>query len=429
MARSTGYALLAAVAALVALVSIAIVVGVGGGTTPHVAPVGRSSAATGPGMWVGTWETAAAGGEPGTAAKGYAGTSIRNVVHGSIGGTAARVRLSNTFGTEPLVISHATVALAASDGSPVAKSDSMRALTFAGGDEVVIPAGGSAVSDAAQLVVPDSADLLVSTYSPKASGPVTYHPDAREISYTAQGEHTAQTSGAAFVGQSPHWRYVTAVDVFTTRADGAVVVLGDSITDGVTSTIGANRRWPDDLAMRMLSSGLSMGVLNAGISGNRILLDEATGFDPGGLNRLDRDVLSAAGARTLVVELGIDDILRAPRQVEPAFVIDGLRAIVHRAHAQGLRVVGATLAPVQGHPGYSAAVEAVRRKINQKIRTGVIFDEVVDFDQVLRDPKRPTRLLPAYDSGDHLNPNDAGYRAMADAVPLGILKTTAETDA
>jgi lysophospholipase L1-like esterase len=222
---------------------------------------------------------------------------------------------------------------------------------------------------------------------------------------------------------------VTAVDVFTTRTAGAVVVLGDSITDGATSTVGANRNWPDDLAMRMLDSGLRMGVLNAGISGNRILLDEATGFDPGALNRLSRDALDATGARTLVVQLGIDDILRAPRQTEPAFVIDGLRVIAHRAHQSGLRVVGATLPPVKGHAGYSAAVEAVRQKINQKIRAGVIFDDVVDFDKVLRDPHHPARLLPAYDSGDHLNPNDAGYQAMADAVPLGLVKAYADPGA
>lgn len=426
MARSTGYALLAALAALVALVSIAILVVVGrGDTSARVTPAGQSSPS---GAWVGTWETAAVGGEPGTA-KGYPGTSIRNVVHASVGGTAARVRLANTFGTRPLVISHATVAVAASAGSPVAKADSMRALTFAGGAEAVIPAGGSVVSDAAQLAVPDSADLLVTTYSPTASGPVTYHRDARQISYTARGEHTAQTSGAAFVGQNLYWRYVTGVDVFTRRADGAVVVLGDSITNGVASTVGANRRWTDDLAMRMLNSGLRMGVLNAGLSGNRILLDESNGFDPGGLNRLSRDALGATGARTLVVQLGINDILRAPRQTEPAFVIDGLRAIVHHAHAQGLRVVGATLAPVQGHAGYSAAVEAVRQKINQKIRSGVIFDDVVDFDKVLRDPRRPARLLGRYDSGDHLNPNNAGYQAMADAVQLGTLKSDGKANA
>ncbi|MDX6345732.1 MAG: hypothetical protein QOF84_522 [Streptomyces sp.] len=431
MARSTGYALLAALAALVAVVSTAIGIGVGRGnvTTRVEAPVGRASASAAPaaaGTWVGTWATAPAGGEPGTA-NGYAGMSIRNVVHSSVGGTSTRVTLSNAFGTRPLVITQTTIAVAAAGGSPAAMPETMRALTFGGSDSVTIPVGGSAVSDSAQLAVPGATDLLVTTYSPTPSGPVTYHPHAREISYVASGEHTAQTTGTSFTGQSPYWRYVTAVDVFTTRSAGAVVVLGDSITDGITSSVGANRRWPDRLAARLLTSGdrtLQMGVLNEGISGNRVLRDGGKQFNVSALNRLDRDVLARTGAKVLVVELGINDIMRTPRQSDPDAVVAGLRLIVRRAHEHGMRVVGGTLMPMGGHFGYSAATESVREQVNAQIRSGGVYDAVIDFDKALRDPYAPTRLLPAYDSGDHLHPSDAGFQAMADAVRLGILKTS-----
>jgi lysophospholipase L1-like esterase len=433
MARSTGYALLAALAALVAVVSAAIGFGVGRGnpTTRVEAPVGRTSASAAPagaGTWVGTWATAPAGGEPGTA-NGYAGMSIRNVVHSSVGGTSTRVTLSNAFGTQPLVITHTTIAVAAAGGGPAAMPGTMRALTFGGSGMVTIPAGGSAVSDSAQLAVPGATDLLVTTYSPTMSGPVTYHPQAREISYVASGEHTAQMIGTSFTGQSPYWRYVTAVDVFTTQAAGAVVTFGDSITDGATSTVGANHRWPDQLAARLTASvggKMRMGVLNEGISGNRVLRDGATDgsalTNPSALNRLDRDVLARTGVKTVIVELGINDILRSDGRIDPDAITNGLRLIVSRAHEHGLRVVGGTLMPMQGHPRYSDRAEYVRQQVNAEIRAGEVYDGVIDFDRALRDPAHQLRLLPAYDSGDHLHPSDAGYLAMADAFALSVLK-------
>ncbi|MFE2429666.1 SGNH/GDSL hydrolase family protein [Streptomyces sp. NPDC059373] len=429
MARSTGYALLAALAALVAVVSAVIGIGAGRGNvaTRVEAPVGRASASAVPaaaGTWVGTWATAPVGGEPGTA-NGYAGMSIRNVVHSSVGGTSTRVTLSNAFGTRPLAITHTTIAVAAAGDSPAAVPGTMRALTFGGSGAVTIPVGGSAVSDSAQLAVPGAADLLVTTYSPTPSGPVTYHPQAREISYTASGEHTTQTTGTSFTGQSPYWRYVTAVDVFTARSAGAVVVLGDSITDGVTSTVGANHRWPDQLAARMTASvgnTMRMGVLNEGISGNRVLRDGSALTNPSALNRLDRDVLARAGARTVVVELGINDILHSGGRIDPDAITNGLRLIVSRAHEHGLRVVGGTLMPMQGNPRFSERAESVRQQVNAQIRAGEVYDGVIDFDRALRDPAHQMQLLPAYDSGDHLHPSDAGYLAMADAFALGVLK-------
>jgi lysophospholipase L1-like esterase len=429
MTRRTGYALLAAFVALMTAVSAAIYVGVGQTTSPRTRgagtpPLSRSTAApAAAGTWTGTWATSPVSGEPDTS-HGYPGMTIRNVVHTTVGGSSARVHLSNLYGTEPLLVTRATVAVAAGDGGADAAAGTLRTLTFGGRRSVTIPAGGSVVSDPAPLDVPALSDLLVSTYSPTASGPVTYHPYAREISFVARGEHTAAADATAFTGRSPFWRYVTGVDVWTSKSTGAVVALGDSITDGSTSTVGANHRWPDYLAVRL---GGRTGVLNEGISGNRVLLDGGPGAaNPSALSRLERDVLSRADARTVVVMLGINDILRSPAQTDPTAITDGLRDIVRRAHARGLRVIGGTLLPFEGHHGYNARTEAVRQGVNAVIRHGGVYDAVVDFDKALRDPYRPTRMRPDYDSGDHLHPGDAGYRAMAYAVDLRVLRERAK---
>lgn len=435
MTRRTGCALLTILTAALAAVAAVLYGGVGstGGSPstvavePH-APLPRPSAApASAGAWIGTWATSPVCGEPG-APDGYPGLTIRNVVHTSVGGSAARVRLSNLYGTKPLTVTRATVALAAPGGGAGAAPGSVQPLTFHARRSVTVPVGGSVVSDPARLRVPALSDLLISTYSPFPAGPVTIHPQARQISYTAVGEHTATADGAVFAGQSPYWRYVTGVDVWTPRAAGAVVTLGDSITDGRSSTIGADHRWPDFLATRLNASDehrqgvLPMSVLNEGIGGNRVLLDGGPrGTNRAALTRLDRDVLGQAGVRTVVVLLGINDIIKSPRQTDPDAITDGLRAIVHRAHARGLRVVGGTLLPFEGHSGHNPRTEAVRQAVNRTIRHGGVFDDVVDFDKALRDPYRPTRLLPRYDSGDHLHPSDAGYRAMAYAVNLRTL--------
>ncbi|MDX3238534.1 SGNH/GDSL hydrolase family protein [Streptomyces sp. ME03-5709C] len=433
MARSPGCALLAGLVALVAIVSAVLFVsdGPGDGSGRTVGPrpaagfgVPNQAAPAASGAWVGTWSASPAGGEP-QAPYGYAGWSIRNVVHTSVGGGSVRIHLSNLFGRAPLVVGRATIAVAAAPGSPSAAAGTMRSLTFGGRTTVRIPAGGAVVSDAVRLGVPQAADLLVTTYTPHASGPVTYHPRARQTSFMAFGERAARSDGAAYTTRTPYWRYVTGVDVFTRQAAGSVVLLGDSITDGVTSTPGANRRWPDLLAARLRGSGdrgLRMGVLNQGISGNRVLRDGAGGGNPSGLGRLERDALSQTGVRALIVELGINDVLRPPQRTGAAAIVSGLREIVARAHERGLRVLGATLTPCGGHPGFNARTEAVRQQVNAVIRAGAVFDEVIDFDRALRDPNRPAALQPAYDSGDHLHPSDAGYLRMAETVRLSLLK-------
>ncbi|MER6557734.1 SGNH/GDSL hydrolase family protein [Streptomyces sp. NPDC001027] len=444
-AKHHGYALLAAIVALVVGVSAAIYVsaasgdGAGSGRrsagdTVAAGPGPGNAAPVSTGVWVGAWSAAPAGGEPGTGTDGMAGRTVRNVVHTGVGGTSARITLSNLYGDGPLTVTHATLAVAAADDSAAADPATLRRLTFGGSASVVVPAGGQAVSDAVAVVVPHDADILVSTYTPTSAGPVTHHPRARQTSYAADGESTEDVTGASFTATSVYWRYLTALDVLSNEADGTLVAFGDSITDGVTSTAGENRRWPDVLAGRLrtaLVAGRSgsgsgvgdtprYGVVNAGISGNRVLVDDPL-RGASGLHRFDRDVLDRPNVKAVVIDLGINDILRDRDPDGPQAIVAGLRTLVDRAHARGVRVVGATLTPFRGHRGYSDARERVRQQVNASIRAGGLFDEVVDFDKALRDPYDPRSLRSEYDSGDHLHPSDHGYRAMARAVDLGDL--------
>ncbi|MEU0333120.1 SGNH/GDSL hydrolase family protein [Streptomyces sp. NPDC006193] len=435
MTKRHGYAVLSALAALVVALSAGIYVTVAagdpapGGTfadnRPHRGPADPASTRT----WVGAWATAPVGGEPGTEAAGLAGRSVRNVVHTSAGGTGARITLSNLYGRTPLTITHATLALAAGDGTAAADAGTMRRLTFGGSAGVVVPAGGQTVSDAVRLAVPRDSDVLVTTYSPTPSGPVTYHRHARQVSYLATGDRTEDATGIPYTGRTPFWRYVTALDVLSDEAEGTVVVFGDSITDGITSTPGANHRWPDLLAGR-LRGALVRGqrlprysVVNEGISGNQVLADGPgrPAANQSGLGRFRRDALSRPNVKVVVVDLGVNDILRGRRPAADR-IVAGLRTLVREAHARGLKVVGATLMPFEGHRGCTPAREAVRQQVNARIRAGGVYDAVVDFDRALRDPYAPRRLRPAYDSGDHLHPSDLGFARMAEVFDLRTLK-------
>ncbi|WP_199441968.1 SGNH/GDSL hydrolase family protein [Umezawaea beigongshangensis] len=374
--------------------------------------------------WVGTWGAAAAGPVPGTE-NGYPDRSIRNVVHSSVGGTSARVRLSNVFGTGPLLVGRASIAVAAGSGTADAVPGTVRELTFGGRASVTIPAGAEVQSDAAALAVPADADLLVTTYTPTPSGPVTFHPAASQTSfYATGGDHAMDTAGTAYDQRTSVWHYVTEVAVRGSRATGTVVTLGDSITDGVGSTAGTNQRWPDLLADRMkrAPNRLRHGVVNAGISANRLLLGGPGYAGRNALARLDDDVLTATGVRTVVVLEGINDIQQDPHQTDPEQIVAAYRQIVARAHAQGVRVLGGTITPFKGWRVYDETLEATRLAVNEAIRTGGVFDGVVDFDAAIRDPRDPLVMRAEYDSGDHLHPGDAGFRAMADAVDLALLR-------
>ncbi|MFD5635049.1 SGNH/GDSL hydrolase family protein [Streptomyces sp. NPDC127077] len=435
MTKRHGYALLAAILSLVVVLSAAIYIGVGAddGTDARAAVAGghtsHDAAPASTGTWVGAWSASPAGAEPGTESYGLAGSSVRNVVHTAAGGTSARITLSNLYGQRPLVVTHATIAVAATANSAAATVDTMRRLTFGGATSVDIPAGRQVTSDAVRVRVPHDVDVLVTTYSPTPSGPVTYHPHAQQISYVADGDRTEDASAASYTEQSPYWRYLTALDVLSDDATGTVVVLGDSLTDGITSTVGANSRWTDVLSERLRAAAGSgdtprYSVVNQGISGNQVL---AAGLgrpadNPSGLSRFGRDVLDRTNVRAVVIDLGVNDILRNPNQVDPTTVTDGLRTLVRQAHARGLRVVGATLMPFEGHRGYTDAREAVRQAVNAEIRAGKVYDAVVDFDAALRDPYDPRRLRTDYDSGDHLHPSDEGFRRMAEVFDLKELK-------
>ncbi|MEU4653804.1 SGNH/GDSL hydrolase family protein [Streptomyces sp. NPDC023723] len=429
------HALLAAVIAAIVALSVAIYVGVAAddgtrGRTAraagHAPPGAAAPASTG--RWVGAWSASPSGAEPGTRARGLAGRSVRNVVHAGIGGTSARVTLSNLYGTTPLTVSHASLALADGTGTAAAAPGTMRRLTFGGATRVVVPAGRQVLSDPVRLTVPHSADVLVSTYSPTPSGPVTYHSQARQTSYLATGDRTEDSTGGGYT-PTPYWRYLSALDLLSNEAEGTVVALGDSITDGATSTADANRRWTDVLAARLRTAAEEgrdvprYSVVNQGISGNRVLTGGVGDppDNPSALDRFDRDVLGRTGVRAVVIDLGVNDILRFPALADPDAILDGLRALVQRAHARGLKVIGATLMPFGGHRGYSDAREAVRQEINAAIRGGTVFDAVADFDKALRDPYDPRRLRSDYDCGDHLHPSDKGYARMAGAVDLDDL--------
>jgi lysophospholipase L1-like esterase len=306
--------------------------------------------------------------------------------------------------------------------SPNAAPGSLRVATFAGRRSVTIPVGQDMVSDPVDLPIPADANLLVSVHTPADSGPATYHRSAFQANFLArQGDRTADEPGTAYTVTLGNWYYVTGVDVLDAPAAGSVVAFGDSLTDGTGSTSSANRRWPDLLAARLrtLPAHLRLGVLNAGISGNRLLLEAGGG--PSALARLDADALSRAGVRTMIVLEGINDIKGTPEQRDPLAIEDAYRRIVARAHARGIRVVGATITPYGGYGAYTESREAVRLTVNAFIRNGALFDAVVDFDAVVRDPADPHRIRPAYDPGDHLHFNDTGMRALADGIDLGTL--------
>ncbi|GAA3737727.1 SGNH/GDSL hydrolase family protein [Streptomyces tremellae] len=455
MTNQRGLALFGALIALVGLVCAGIFVGLGpgrglarqvsagltgqDGPGPAVSADGRNSGAGGTGTgrlphqaapaasggWVGTWAAGAAGAEPG-APRGLPGTSIRNVVHTSIGGSAARITLSNLYGTTPLLVAHASVAVA-ENGGPSAVPGTMRRLVFgtARSAQVTIPAGRQAVSDPVALAVPADADLLLTLYTPAAGGPTTYHSHAQQTSYLARGDRTEETSGAAYAVPTPYWRYVTSVDVENRQASGTVVAFGDSITDGIGSLVGANHRWPNFLADRVRDSSYGRyGVVDEGIGGNQVLRDASVLRNGrSGVVRFAGDALGRPGVRAVFVDLGVNDILHG-HELSGAPIVAGLRDLTRQAHAHGVRVVGSTLTPFGAHVGYNATKERVRDEVNAAIRGGGVFDAVVDFDRVVRDPYAPDRLLPAYDSGDGLHPSDAGYQAMASAVDLRTLLGT-----
>ncbi|MEU8877358.1 SGNH/GDSL hydrolase family protein [Streptomyces javensis] len=372
---------------------------------PAMPPAPRSS--------VVTWASSAY--PAGTAAQDL---TYRFVVHTSVGGRDLRIRLSNAYGDQPVTFGHAYAGVRDSGAAVVPGSNGR--LTFRGASSVTVPAGGVVYSDPLPGRVQPQSDLAISLYVRSAGPLATGHKGARATQYVAPaGDHAAEEGAAAYSQAITSWYYLDAAVVRPTRGTGAVVAFGDSITDGSASTQDTNRRWPDFLARRLLADPRSRlkGVANEGISGNRVLAD---GSAESALKRLDRDVLSQAGVRTTILLEGINDIKATPGPTADD-LIAGYRQIIARSHARGTCVVGATVMPYEGWREYEAVDEAVRQQVNAFIRTSGEFDAVVDFDKAVRDPAAPTRMLPAYDGGDHLHPNDTGMRVMSDAIPLRAL--------
>lgn len=362
-----------------------------------------------------TWGASAERMDDAVAGRGY-----RLVVHTSTAGSDLRIRLSNAFGNRPVTFD-SVYAGRRQEGARLVPGSNHR-LTFGGARSVTVPAGAAALSDPLPGRLPAATDLAVSIHSPDAAGPATGHWLALQTSYTSEGDHTAEEGADHWTQTTGSWFYLDAVSVRPPAGTRAVVALGDSITDGWQSTTGLDRRWPDYLARRLRSSGSHLkGVANEGISGNQVLAD---GGGQSALKRLQRDVLSQPGVRTVFLFEGVNDI-KAHTQVTAQDLIAGYREMVQRVHAAGKCVVAATVAPYKGWPEWDPAGEKVRREVNRFIRGSGEFDAVTDFDHVLRNPYDPERIRPALDGGDHLHPNDQGMRALADAVDLRSLDCTA----
>jgi lysophospholipase L1-like esterase len=391
---------------------------------------GLAAAKGGDQTWVATWGASPVAPLPAnTTNPGFTDQTVRMVVHTSVGGSELRVRFSNAFGAESLAIGAAHVALRSKDASFTAGSD--RPLTFNGSGSVTIPPGALAVSDAVKLDVPALSDVAVSLYLPGPTGQATWHAGAFSTNYISRSGDFTGAADFPVDHTVASWFYLTDVEVKASKDTFALVTLGDSITDGTRSTPDTNHRWPNFLAERLAQHHIKLSVVDEGIAGNRVLHDLV---GPNALARFDRDVLAQPGVGFVTVLLGINDIGdisrlpavaqagRAPQPVSADEIIAGHLQMITRAHQQGLKILGCTLTPFEGAAYFSPEGETKREAVNKFIRTGGAYDGVIDFDAVVRDPGHASRFLPAYDSGDHLHPNDAGYKAMADAIDLSLFK-------
>ncbi|MGW4115216.1 GDSL-type esterase/lipase family protein [Actinosynnema sp. NPDC004786] len=390
------------------------------------------------GRWVHTWvsapQRAAPDDLPPAPFTGPGGVlvdaTLRQTARVSIGGDRLRLRFSNAFGGAVLPITAVSVALPAGGRAGVGAvvPGSSRPVTFRGRRGVVVPVGAQVVSDPLDFAVGPEANLTVTVHlaDGQASDLVTSHPGSRTTSYLAAGDHV-EADDLPGASTTDHWYFLSGIEVWSQRPAAAVVTLGDSLTDGRGSTTNGNDRWPDRLSARLRSDPATtdVAVLNQGTGGNRVLSD---GIGQAALARLDRDVLAQTGVAWLVVFEGINDLCTAEAtpEAQEQLVEDLCAAyeqIVVRAHAHGIKVYGATLAPLGGNEAYDdpdGLRDASRRAVNEWIRGGGAFDAVLDFDAAVRDPEEPRRLLAAYDEGDHLHLGPAGYQALADAVPLGL---------
>jgi lysophospholipase L1-like esterase len=394
--------------------------------------------------WVATWSTAVVArpqvAPPTPAPNSPAATqpppvisinnqTVRQFVHTSIGGGRVRIVLTNTFGTAPIQIGAVHLALRDKDSKIAASSG--KAMTFSGRPTVTIPAGASMISDPVSEAVPALGDLAIDIYLPSdavpAASPLTAHGAAFTTNYLSTPGNFAGAAEIPVSQTTLSWFLLARVEVTAPEEVGAIVTYGDSITDGTRSTPDTNGRWPDQLARRLLQKpgNAKLAVVNAAIAGNRLLSEGAQTAGINALARMDRDVLAEAGVTHVIVMEGINDIGGARQNPTPgaADIIAAQEQLIARAHAKGLKIFGATLTPFDGAAYFTPEGEAKRQAVNTWIRTSKAYDGVIDFDAVVRDPANPSKILPAYDSSDHLHPNDAGYLAMGNSIDLGLFAT------
>jgi lysophospholipase L1-like esterase len=397
-----------------------------------VCALGSSSGQDRTDHWVTSWATAqqlaptqgpGRGRDDATVPRTLKNQTIRMIARTSIGGRRLRVQLSNALDKPPLVVGAAHVALRQKESAIVAASD--RRLTFGGRPSFVVPPGSMVVSDPVDLVVPSLSELAVSVYLPNDTGPPTAHSLGLHTAYIADGDATGseKPNGAA---TTTAYLWLSSVDVLAPASAAAIVAFGDSITDGYATSVDKDRAWPFLLSARFAANGSTAmrGVLNLGISGNRVLRH---GVGLSALARFDRDVLGRAGVTWMILFEGINDItfpaipgMSSAEAVRADDLIWGYRQIVDRAHMHGIKVAGATIMPVEGVVTYTDAGEAIRQTVNQWIRTGGAFDAVIDFDALVRDAGNPKRLRADFDPGDHVHPNDNGNEAMAAAIDMSM---------
>jgi lysophospholipase L1-like esterase len=352
--------------------------------------------------------------------------TIRMVVHTSIAGSGARITLSNRFSDSPLTV--ASVDVAEQDTGGAAVPGTSRTVTFDQADSVTIPAGEQLVSDVIPIEVQAEESLLVSLYLPTSTGTSTWHSDAFDTTYIASGNHTDDESAMGFATTTTSWYYLAGLDVMSRTARGTVVAFGDSITDGYASSLGTYHRWPDHLARRLDAEPgpQRLSVVDAGIGGNRVLTDVPNPWQGvSALKRFRHDALGQPGVTDVILLEGINDIgnnagpNNGPLTAQD--LINGYLSLINEAHVAGVNIIGATLLPDKGNGYYTSAGEFIRQDVNHWIRTSGAFDGVIDFDRAMRSPYDAAALWPAYDSGDHIHPNDAGMEAMANAIDLTLL--------
>lgn len=396
------------------LTSLLVIVGLCGAQQKAVASAGH---------WVGTWACGPQLTEPANLPpRPLATNTLRQFVHVTIGGQHLQVRFSNAYGTNPVTMDSVHVALSAaarSRGSGTINTATDKALTFHGAPSVTIPPGEAVLSDPFDYDLPPLTNLAVTIcFGAIASNTITGHPGSRTTSFIQSG-NVITAASLPVATTTAHWYLLTGIDVLAGNSSRALVILGDSITDGRGSDTDGNDRWPDDLARRLNTNAptATVAVLNQGIGGNAVL---AGGLGPTALARFDRDVTSQSGARWLIVFEGVNDIGGNSSQTVATNLIAAFGQFIARAHAHNMLAYGATITPFGGHSYYTAAHETARQTVNQWIRTSGNFDAVIDFDAVVRDPATRTNLLAAYNTGDGLHLNPAGYQAMANAIDLTL---------